>query len=73
MLDEADRSTMQRAVIGFVQDEQGHWVAELVCGHSVHVRHDPPWTLRAWVITEQGRAERIGTQMECKRCGEQTA
>ncbi|MCU1222659.1 MAG: hypothetical protein JWQ42_752 [Edaphobacter sp.] len=62
---------MQRAVIGFCQDEEMHWVARLECGHGQHVRHDPPWTVREWVMTEEGRAERIGNLMECKRCDEE--
>jgi hypothetical protein len=59
---------MQRAVVAFEKDEEGHWVAKLECGHGQHVRHDPPWTVREWVITEAGRAARLGTQMECKVC-----
>jgi hypothetical protein len=59
---------MQRAVIGFEQDNDGHWVARLECGHGVHVRHDPPWMVREWVVTEVGRRDRIGSLMECKRC-----
>ena len=59
---------MQRTVIGFDQDEEGHWVAKLECGHGVHVRHTPPWLVREWVVTEQGRADRIGSRMECKQC-----
>jgi hypothetical protein len=59
---------MLRAVESFEQDEQGHWVARLECGHGQHVRHDPPWTVREWVITETGRAARIGSSMECKLC-----
>lgn len=62
---------MQRRVIGFYQDEQSHWVARLDCGHSQHVRHDPPWMLREWVTSEAGRAPRIGSWMECKRCDEE--
>jgi hypothetical protein len=65
---------MQRAVVGFYQDFQqdgeGHWAARLECGHGQHVRHDPPWMVREWVITEEGRAARIGRLMECKRCDE---
>ena len=61
---------MKRAVIGFEQDEEGHWVAKLECGHGQHVRHDPPWMLREWVTTEAGRTARIGSLMECKRCDE---
>ena len=59
---------MRRAVIGFEQDDERHWVAKLECGHSVHVRHDPPWMIREWVMTEAGRAARVGSLMECKRC-----
>jgi tellurite methyltransferase len=59
---------MQRAMRGFHQDAEGHWVAELSCGHGQHVRHQPPFTLRPWVLTEQGRAERIGQCLECVAC-----
>ncbi len=62
---------MQRAVIGFHQDEERHWVVELECGHSQHVRHDPPWMVREWVVTEEGRAERMGRLMECRLCDEE--
>ena len=62
---------MRRAVIGFDQDVEGHWVARLECGHSQHVRHDPPWTLCEWVTTEEGRAEHVGMKIECKHCDEQ--
>ena len=48
---------MQRAVVSFYQDEEGHWAARLECGHGQHVRHDPPWTVREWVLTEEGRAD----------------
>ena len=64
---------MQRAVIGFNQDEEGHWVARLECGHSQHVRHDPPWTVREWVVTEEGRRARVGSFLECKLCDESAA
>jgi hypothetical protein len=62
---------MQQRVIDFYQDEQSHWAARLDCGHSQHVRHDPPWMLREWVTNEEGRAARIGSWMECKRCDEE--
>lgn len=61
---------MNRAITGFHQDEQGHWVAELVCGHTQHVRHDPPWQSRPWVETELGRLEKIGMMLDCKKCCE---
>lgn len=59
---------MNSAITGFHQDEAGDWVAELACGHYQHVRHDPPWTSRPWVITPQGRESMIGHQLDCKKC-----
>jgi tellurite resistance-related uncharacterized protein len=59
---------MQRAIEGFHPDEVGDWVAELRCGHGQHVRHRPPFWVRPWVMTSQGRAERIGTELPCVLC-----
>lgn len=61
---------MERRIVGFHQDDDGVWVAELECGHGQHMRHDPPWQVRTWVVTEQGRAEWIGRTLVCRRCGE---
>ncbi|HVE77947.1 MAG TPA: DUF3565 domain-containing protein [Gemmatimonadaceae bacterium] len=57
-----------RHVVGFRQDEGGDWVAELECGHGQHVRHDPPWQLRPWVTTAEGRAAFLGTVLDCRKC-----
>ena len=59
---------MERRIVGFHQDEERHWVAELDCGHTQHVRHDPPWQVRPWVTTAEGRAEHLGTSLECPGC-----
>ena len=59
---------MQRRIIGFHQDEEAHWVAELECGHTQHVRHNPPWFVRPWVVTEAGRSQALGTFLNCKQC-----
>ncbi|RXS96623.1 DUF3565 domain-containing protein [Silvibacterium dinghuense] len=53
---------------GFHQDEHGDWVAELACGHGQHVRHRPPWELRPWVSTEEGRHAQLGLILYCVRC-----
>jgi len=57
-----------RRITGFRTDDEGHWVAELECGHGQHVRHDPPWQVRPWVLTPEGRAGMLGTTLACRRC-----
>lgn len=57
-----------QSVVGFHQDEEGHWVADLACGHAQHVRHDPPWQVRPWVLTDVGRTAHLGMTLECVRC-----
>ena len=68
----ADKPTpagaMHRRIVAFHQDELGHWVADLECGHSQHVRHDPPWTSRPWVLQEATRNAVLGTTLVCRRC-----
>ncbi|HEX5632075.1 MAG TPA: DUF3565 domain-containing protein [Gemmatimonadales bacterium] len=59
---------MRRAIVGFHTDEEGHWVAELSCGHGQHVRHDPPWQERPWVIADEGRAAWLGRELDCRKC-----
>jgi hypothetical protein len=59
------------SIVGFHQDEEGHWVADLECGHTRHVRHEPPWMERPWVLTEEGRAGMLGTRLACAECREQ--
>ncbi len=43
-------------------------MAILACGHGQHVRHDPPFQERAWVLTPAGRAEALGRPLSCTRC-----
>lgn len=59
---------MKQRIIGFHQDEEGHWVADLACGHAQHTRHDPPWQNRSWVTTPEGRASRLGLRLDCLKC-----
>jgi Protein of unknown function (DUF3565) len=61
---------MQRAIVGYHQDDDGDWVAELACGHQQHVRHQPPWQLRPWAVDEEGRQGRLGTPLECRLCAQ---
>ncbi len=63
---------MLQPIIGYHQDEYGDWVADLVCGHGQHVRHQPPFTSRPWVLTVEGRERYLGTQLNCKKCEEPT-
>jgi len=57
-----------RRIVGFHQDEERHWVADLECGHSQHMRHDPPWQVRPWVNTLEGRRGFIGASLNCVEC-----
>jgi len=59
---------MDQPIVGFHTDDDGHWVAELACGHNQHVRHDPPWQNRPWVITETGREAAKGQVLPCRKC-----
>jgi hypothetical protein len=59
---------MKRRIVGFHLDDEAHWVAELDCGHNQHVRHAPPWVSRPWVATAEGRASRLGSELECRKC-----
>jgi hypothetical protein len=59
---------VQRAIVGFEQDEVGDWVALLECGHRQHVRHRPPWQERPWVLSPEGRHGRLGASLECAEC-----
>lgn len=64
---------MKQKIMGFHQDDEQHWVAELACGHSQHVRHDPPFLLRPWVLTPEGRASFLGHELSCRRCDEEAS
>lgn len=57
-----------RRITGFHRDEEGHWVADLECGHAQHVRHDPPWQVRPWVLDESSRQGHLGTPLRCVGC-----
>jgi len=59
---------MERRIVGYQQDEEQHWMAELDCGHHQHLRHQPPWTNRLWVTTPEGRATHLGGVLDCKKC-----
>jgi tellurite methyltransferase len=57
-----------RTVVGFHQETDGNWVAELSCWHKQHVRHQPPFQERAWVLDSKGRADRVGSPIDCSLC-----
>jgi uncharacterized protein DUF3565 len=61
---------MKQPIVGFHQDEEGDWVADLACGHGQHVRHQPPLTSRLWVLSEAGRREHLGQLLNCLKCEE---
>jgi hypothetical protein len=55
------------------QDEDGHWLAVLSCGHTQHLRHQPPWQNRAWVLDPQQRREQLGRPFDCGWCNTEEA
>ena len=55
-------------IAGFHSDESGDWVAELACGHGQHVRHQPPWQERPWVLDPDQRGARVGASIDCPLC-----
>jgi hypothetical protein len=59
---------MDRQIVAFRQDDEGVWVADLACGHSQHIRHNPPFRLAPWVLDEHERQARIGADLECRLC-----
>jgi hypothetical protein len=61
---------MKQKIEGFHLEGEGHWVADLSCGHKQHMHHQPPWMNRPWVLTPEGRQTRLGAELDCKRCDE---
>ena len=59
---------MQRDAVDFKMDDEGHWMAVLACGHTQHVRHQPPFFERPWTQTQAGRQEMLGTLFGCVKC-----
>lgn len=59
---------MERPIIDFGLGSDGDPVAVLGCGHSQHVRHNPPFINRPWVVTQEGRDGMIGKPLNCVRC-----
>ncbi|MDA0978297.1 MAG: DUF3565 domain-containing protein [Proteobacteria bacterium] len=59
---------MKRQICGYDKDDRGDWIARLDCGHGQHVRHKPPFTNRPWVETADGRAGKLGAELDCVRC-----
>lgn len=57
-----------RRIVAFRLDDDGDWIAELECGHTIHMRHNPPWQTRPWVLTEEGRSRMLGAALACIRC-----
>lgn len=59
---------MIQIIIGFHTDEEHHWVAKLQCGHFQHVRHQPPFINRPWVLKKATRDKMLGESLNCKKC-----
>ncbi|MDO9322294.1 MAG: DUF3565 domain-containing protein [Pseudomonas sp.] len=66
-------TTHSPRLLDFHQDAHGHWVASLSCGHTQHLRHQPPWQNRAWVMAAAQRQARLGEPFPCGWCAQQAA
>ncbi|WP_298187457.1 DUF3565 domain-containing protein [uncultured Pseudomonas sp.] len=55
-------------VLDFRQDEHGDWLAVLSCGHTQHLRHQPPWQNRAWILDPTQRNAQLGKAFPCGWC-----
>ncbi|MDF3194116.1 DUF3565 domain-containing protein [Pseudomonas sp. 1928-m] len=60
-------------VLDFRQDEHGDWLAVLSCGHTQHLRHQPPWQNRAWVLDAQQRQAQLEKPFLCGWCATEHA
>nr|WP_280367734.1 DUF3565 domain-containing protein [Pseudomonas sp. BN411] len=45
-------------------------MAVLSCGHTQHLRHQPPWQSRAWVLDPELRAAQLGRLFPCGWCAQ---
>ena len=61
---------MKQKIVGYHKDEFDDWVAELECHHGQHVRHNPPFINRPWIITLEGRNNNLGENLNCIKCDE---
>jgi Protein of unknown function (DUF3565) len=59
---------MKSKIVDYYLDEHSDWVAKLACGHCQHVRHQPPFINRYWVISKLGREKMLGHKLLCKKC-----
>ncbi|MDH5369572.1 MAG: DUF3565 domain-containing protein [Gammaproteobacteria bacterium] len=59
---------MKQKIVRFDKDDDGDWFASLSCGHTQHVRHNPPWVNRPWVVHAKSRENYVGTELNCKKC-----
>jgi tellurite methyltransferase len=59
---------MQRTIRSFAQDDLGDWVVLLDCGHRQHMRHRPPFVVRAWITSAEGRTAHLEQPLECPLC-----
>ena len=59
---------MKQPITGYHKDAENDWVAELLCGHFQHVRHNPPFVNRPWVLNEDQRNSMLGSELNCNKC-----
>lgn len=68
-----NQHSVESIILSFQLDEEGDWFAVLACGHTQHVRHQPPWLNRPWVVTPAGRQAKLGERLRCGWCEQAAA
>ena len=63
-----NKFNLQQKIYAYHKDEFDNWVTELECRHNQHIRHNPPFINRPWVMTLQSRNEKIGQYLNCVKC-----
>ena len=48
-------------------------MADLDCGHSRHMRHNPPLANRPWLNSETERIRMLGVELDCQTCDDLAA
>ncbi len=61
-------TTVVRTIESLRRESEHAVVLRLGCGHTRHVRHNPPLSDHPWVVDQAASAEKVGQAIECGAC-----